>query len=103
MADDKQKQEGTGSRTQIIVAVIGVVGVLGAAILANLDKVPLSSSTFPNGSYKKTCIPRSVSVKGDFLTATCADGKGGWKESSLNFKRCEYGVENNWGTLECKK
>ena len=117
MADDKQKQEGDSSRIKIIVTVIPVVGVLGAAMIAswhnifpssskgsltNSDKIlPASSTALPSGTYRRTCS--NISVNGDFLTANCEDGKGNTKESVINFKRCEYGIENNWGTLECKK
>jgi hypothetical protein len=118
MSDDRQKQEGTGSRNQIILAVISVVGVLGAAMFANWDKInpsssktPLtnsdkvitsSSTDVPTGNYLLTCPNRSV--KDDTLTASCYNGENKLQESSLtNPKGCIFGIENDKGKLVCRE
>jgi hypothetical protein len=48
---EKQKEEGFKGSTQIIIALIGVVGVLGAAFFANWEKI------FPKNSQDKTTVP----------------------------------------------
>lgn len=118
MTDNQQKQEGTGNRIQIILAVISVVGVLGGAMFANWDKIHLSSSKtpltnsdkvipssstdVPSGNYLLTCPIRSV--KDDTLTASCYNLKGKLQESRLtNPKRCTFGIENSKGELECRE
>jgi hypothetical protein len=115
MTDNQQKQEGISSRTQIILAVISVVGVLGTAMFTNWEKIhpsskalltnsdkTLSSSTdIPPGNYQLTCPTRSV--KDDTLTAICYNMQNKLQESSLvNFKRCTFGIENSDGQLVCR-
>lgn len=118
MSDDRQKQEGNGSPNPIILAVISVIGVLGAAMFANWDKIhpsssqtPLtnsdqvissSSTDVPAGNYLFTYPIRSV--KDDTLTASCYNWDNKLQESSLTSpKRCTFGIENNNGELECRK
>ncbi|MEG4940127.1 hypothetical protein [Microcoleus sp. F4-D5] len=118
MSDNQQKQEATGSRNQIILAVISVVGVLGGAMFANWDKIhpsssktpltnsdkviPSSSTDVPAGNYLLTCPNRSV--KDDILTASCYNVENKLQESSLaNPKRCIFGIENSKGTLVCRE
>lgn len=118
MTDNQQKQEGTGSLIQIILAVITVVGALGGAMFTNWDKIfpssskasltnsektsSSSSTDVPSGNYQITCPARSV--KDGTLTASCEDRQGKLRESSLeNFKLCTFGIENNDGQLVCRK
>lgn len=119
MSDDRQKQEGTGSRNEIILAVISLVGILGGAIFTNWDKInpassknPLtnssdkvitsSSTDVPSGNYLLTCPNRSL--KDDTLTASCYNGEHKLQESSLTSpKRCIFGIENDNGKLVCRE
>lgn len=62
MADDKQKEE-TGSKIQIIVAVIAVVGTLGGALFANWEKI----FNQPNTS---TSAAQTLTVNADSINGT---------------------------------
>jgi len=37
--NENNEQQGRGANVQIVVAIIGVIGVLGGALLANWDKI----------------------------------------------------------------
>lgn len=78
----------------IITAVTGLVVALGGGGLIYYFTAP------PLGTYQATC--NNISVKGGILTGTCKDIQGQPKESSLDFKQCNYGIENLNGKLECK-
>lgn len=117
MTDNQQKQEGIGSRTQIILGVISVVGVLGGymfanwgkihsssskASLTNSDKTLSSSTDIPLGNYQFTCPTRSV--KEETLAASCYNLQNKLNKSSLeNFQDCTFGIENSDGQLVCRQ
>jgi PAN domain len=75
MSDDKS-EGGTGARVAIVVAIIGVVGTLGGAFFANIDKIfPRSPATDalpadrPAGTYPRNMKPLELHTnrdKGDF-------------------------------------
>jgi hypothetical protein len=61
----------------------------------------------PQGSYRQSC--RCVHVQTGTLTADCRRSNGSWtgtdgQGSQLkNFASCKNGIENNEGTLSCKR
>src|SRR5687767_834615 len=56
MADQPKKASGDNSRTQIVVAVIGVVGVVIAAGLTNWDKIVGKNTPDSSGTVGPTLI-----------------------------------------------
>lgn len=87
-----------GRGISIIVAFTGVVVFFGGGLIYYFTS---QSQAFPLGTYQATC--KNISVKNSILTGTCADLHGGWKTSSLEYKRCKYGIENKDGRLDCKE
>jgi hypothetical protein len=56
----------------------------------------------PSGSYAETC--RDIRVNGDRIEATCDNGRGKWRQTSLdNFQRCNSEIVNLHGHLSCNK
>ena len=55
----------------------------------------------PSGSYKNSC--RDVKVKGSKLSASCENKKGKWKDTSINYKKCDRDIWNDNGELSCGK
>jgi hypothetical protein len=86
----------SGGSIRIIVAVIGVVVLLGGFMYYFTSQ----SQQLPLGTYQATCT--NISVNDNILTGTCADSKGRKKTSSLEYKQCKFGIENIEGRLECK-
>jgi hypothetical protein len=87
-----------GRARSIIVTITGVVVFLGG--LQAYDFIS-QSKELPSGTYKHTC--RKLSAKDGILTGECAEnGTGQWITSTLEHKRCQYGIENINGRLECK-
>lgn len=81
----------------LVVAVTSVVVFLGGGLMYYFTS---QSQQEPVGTYKDSC--KNFSVKDSILTSDCKDINGHWVTSSLEYKRCKYGVENNNGRLECK-
>jgi hypothetical protein len=55
----------------------------------------------PQGSYAQTC--QNISISGNTLRATCQDGYGGWRQTSIrNYNQCRDIVNNN-GRLQCAR
>lgn len=87
-----------GRGISIIVAVTGLVVFLGGGAL--IYYFTSHSNQLPLGTYQATC--ENKSVKDGILTGTCKDIHGQPRESSLDFKLCHYGIENQNGILMCK-
>ena len=86
-----------GRGRNIIVAVTGLLVFLGGGLIyyftSQLQQPPL-------GTYRASCT--NISVKDGILTGTCANVHGQPRESSLDFRLCHYGIENQNGELKCK-
>ncbi|KYC42241.1 hypothetical protein WA1_19875 [Scytonema hofmannii PCC 7110] len=98
------------SKNQNLTVVLtnGSIFSKGISIIAAVTGVMICFYYFtsqpqplPSGTYQHTC--KNISVKDSILTATCGDGRGQDKTSSLAYKQCIYGIENSWGRLECKQ
>ncbi len=58
-----------------------------------------SQSTFPKGSYKKSC--KNLYKESNMLEADCKNDNGKWKHSSIKYKKCYNGIWNDNGRLRC--
>ena len=91
MAD---KTDGSGSTTQIIVAIIGVVGVISAALFANWDKIfgrheptpsaitstDISRSTPQNAGGAEVAVP-AISPPPTSADTAIVDISGRWQDT----------------------
>ncbi|MGE3693400.1 MAG: CVNH domain-containing protein [Novosphingobium sp.] len=58
------------------------------------------SGRMPRGSWGETC--RGARMNGPVLTASCDNGRGRWRTTSINVNQCYNGrVKNSWGRLTC--
>lgn len=55
----------------------------------------------PAGSYKNSC--RNIKVQGKQLKASCENRNGKWKQTSINYKKCDRDIWNDNGELSCSK
>jgi hypothetical protein len=54
----------------------------------------------PDGSYQATC--RRIHQRGPILYAFCLNRHGGWAETSLDLRSCQYeDIANRNGRLVC--
>ena len=53
----------------------------------------------PGGSWRYSC--QNGRVYGSVLYATCRDGSGSWRASTLDLRNCRYNVVNENGRLVC--
>jgi CVNH domain len=53
----------------------------------------------PKGSYKETC--KNIYVDGNILEADCINRNGKYSHTSIRYSKCNKGVWNNKGQLEC--
>jgi len=60
-----------------------------------------SQSSFPKGSYKKSC--KNLYIEGNVLEADCKNDNGKWKHSSIKYKNCNKGIWNDSGKLRCNR
>jgi len=58
-----------------------------------------NNSNFPKGSYKKSC--KNLYKEGNLLEADCKNDNGKWKHSSIKYKNCNNGIQNDNGRLRC--
>lgn len=58
------------------------------------------SRRFPPGSWARSC--RGAAMDGDVLNASCDDGAGRWRNTSLDVSNCDRTVENRGGVLICE-
>ena len=81
MAD---RESGSGGTTQIIVATIGVVGVIGAALFANWDKIFRPQPSTPASAVVASptdAVPQPVKAADPAAyTAAVADVAGAWHD-----------------------
>lgn len=79
----KEKKNGTNNRTPIIVAVIGLAGVLGTALLTNWDKLTktlpsatsTSSATRPDHSSPSNSPPAELKATANEVIYTVRSGR----------------------------
>jgi len=55
----------------------------------------------PAGSYTNSC--RDIKVQGKQLKASCENRNGKWKNTSINYKKCDRDIWNDNGELSCSK
>ena len=60
-----------------------------------------NQSSFPKGSYKKSC--KNLYMEGNVLEADCKNDNGKWKHSSIKYKNCNKSIWNDNGKLRCNK
>lgn len=54
----------------------------------------------PQGDYQQTC--QNVRTNGDRLEARCQKKDGGWRDTSLDYRRCRGTIANDDGNLRCR-
>jgi major membrane immunogen (membrane-anchored lipoprotein) len=55
---------------------------------------------FPEGDYRQTC--QNVHTNGDRLEARCQKKDGGWRDTSIDYRRCRGTIANDDGNLRCR-
>jgi len=73
--------------------------VFAASILFLSGKPSIAQRDLPRGDYKQTC--RDERVDGDRLFARCQKRDGGWRDTSLDYRRCTSPIVNDNGNLRC--
>ncbi len=70
-------------------------------ICANLIPARVEAQYLPPGTYKETC--KNYMVFGGLLKAACQKRDGSWKDSTIQYNRCEGSIWNDNGNLTCKE
>lgn len=55
----------------------------------------------PSGDYQLTC--QNMRIDGDRLFASCQKRNGDWRNTSLDFDRCDSPIVNDNGRLKCQR
>lgn len=53
----------------------------------------------PYGNYQQTC--QNIRTRGDRLEARCQKRDGGWRDTSIDYRRCRGQIVNDDGNLRC--
>ena len=73
-------------------------GLAGAVI--GLGLIGISSASAQSGSFRGSC--RDIDRNGPMLTAMCKDGRGEWRQTSIDMRDCgRTPIANTNGRLTC--
>lgn len=74
--------------------------LLALALSAGLLLAPRPAAALPPGSYQDSC--RDCRTEGTRLVCQCRNRDGNWRQTKINYKRCQWAVMNENGRLVCE-